>query len=229
MMIRILISLTALSFLMLFTMSARAAHPCPNGPAGPHERQVGVSGGGNGVAPVPVCEASGAEGAASSAPRFEGYDAERERQAQIERGVYNAFARGWSISKSSRKDQCKAIFSVGKQSIMIVLHRERAGPAIAVFANEVIPDRNDAGQIDIVVRQVSKDAGSDAFTHEAVVTAFHQGRSVLINLGPSESLLSSLSDEIHFNVENDGVRWIDLRTKGLHAVRDGLRECLQQR
>lgn len=59
--------LFALATLFVFTAfwlnEARAAYPCPGGP-GPGEVQVGVSGGGNGVASVPVCERVGGGGQA---------------------------------------------------------------------------------------------------------------------------------------------------------------------
>ena len=50
---------------------ALAAYPCPGGP-GPGETQVGVGGGSHGVAAVPMCESSGAGGAAPtySAPSY---------------------------------------------------------------------------------------------------------------------------------------------------------------
>lgn len=110
---------------------------------------------------------------------------------------------------------------------MIVLPRESSGSAIAVFTSDAIPARSDSGATDVVVRQLAKDDA--ASSSEAAVTALHQDKSVLINLGPSESLLSNLSDDIHFSIDAGGARWVDLDMKDGHAARDSLRECLERR
>lgn len=92
------ISFTGL-FLCFLSITTYAAYPCPNGPA-PGERQVGVTGGANGVAVVPVCESDGSANTADERVVFESYNSEKERQAQIKRGTYSAFVRGWLVSKA---------------------------------------------------------------------------------------------------------------------------------
>ena len=53
-------------FLMVYAQGAWAqSYPCPNGP-GPGERQVGTSGGANGIAVIPVCERVGGGGVPES-------------------------------------------------------------------------------------------------------------------------------------------------------------------
>lgn len=221
---------------------AQASYVCP-AILGPGERMIGVAGGGNGVAPTPLCVTDGS--ATTSAPP-PGDPADGLVSAVMKMYEYRSFANAeigrmkddprykqymegdWKFYDDIRRGQkmCAAIFLKQDQAIMLSGPGATGQPGRISFVDyrddAIIPTPKKPRGI---VMMLAQNNGSPA-PMSGVNDTGSSGEGIILSYMPMDALVNGIDDVSTFKIEIEGKVVVDNAWYGGHKAQDFLRKCV---
>lgn len=222
--------------------NAQASYVCPTGP-GPGERQIGMAGGGPGVASVPICIAD--DSAMTSAPPptnpVDGlvgavrqmYEYRSFANAEIDRMKedprYKQYMEGdWKFYEKARRGRktCAAIFMKQDQAIMLAGPVAPGQPGHISFIDyhddATIPTPKKPRGVQWMLTQNNGSPQSMAGVNDTGSS----GEGIILSYMPMNTLLNGIDDILAFKIEIEGKVVFDNAWHDGLKAQDFLRKCV---
>lgn len=221
---------------------AQASYVCPTGP-GPGERQIGMAGGGPGVASVPICVSDG-NAATSAPPPADPVDglvgamrqmleyrsiAYAEVDKMKEDPRYKQYMEGdWKFYEKARRKRktCAAIFMKQDQAIVLVGPDAPGQPGNISFIDyrddSTIPTPKKPREVQLAL---SQNNGSP-LPMSGVNDTGSSGEGIIVSYMPMDTLLSGIDDVLAFKIELEGKVVVDNAWHDGLKAQDFLRKCV---
>lgn len=222
--------------------NAQASYVCP-AVLGPGERQIGLAGGGPGVAPAPICVTDGS--ATTSAPPpadpvdalvtavRKMYEYQSFANAEIDKMKddprYKQYMEGdWKLYADTRQGRkmCSAIFLKQDQAILLVGPYAPGQPGHISFIDyrddAIIPTPKKPREVQLTLTQNN---GSPQ-PMSGVNDTGSSGEGIILSYMPIDALVNGIDDVLTFKIEIEGKVVVDNAWHSGRKAQDFLRKCV---
>jgi hypothetical protein len=231
---------------------AQASYICPNGPA-PGDVQIGVTPGGNGVAPLPICQETyqPSESIPNSEPSVPLVDPMqsrvntaistlkllelqlRERQKLAKDPKYQAFLKGaWEFfpgnNDAAPGESCAALFWKKDGLIMLSGPGKDYRGALLTFWGKDIPRPNKVERVKVTLTQQSNEPPQTVQAFNYATPGIEYG-AITFAVPTIEAALATMEDVLSFDLAIEGKSVAKIQWHSGLAARDKLRECVSAR